>query len=193
MKTPSRLSGHRLLAGQALGCILLTLLWALPATAQAGPQSQETARQAFRFLLGKWNVEYHQDSSGRRASTGETYTFDSIVAGGGLGGLWHFNRGSPTTPDFVDAVYYSGFDASSSRWSFYYISPRSAQFWPGEYRNGRWEFRQTFQDSGRPVEQRQWWEPLGDSMMVRHIENSSDGGKTWVPYLIGLRRIGSAP
>jgi hypothetical protein len=170
--------------------ILGMMLCARAALAQTAPPSDQTAvRQAFKFLLGSWQVIYHEDSAGRRLSTGETYSFDSIVSGGGMGGRWHFNRGTPSAPDFVDAVYYSGYDASSSRWNFYYISPRSAQYWPGEFHNGRWEFLQTFQDSGHPVQQRQWWEPVGDTLVRRHIENSRDAGKTWVPYIIVLKRI----
>lgn len=152
--------------------------------------AQSDPRTAFRFLLGKWNVVSHEDSTGRRPSQGETYAFDSIVAGGGIGGHWHFNRGTPAKPDFVDAVYYSGFDGRSGRWSFYYISPQSAQAWPGELNNGQWYFRQTFDDRGTPFEQRQWWEAVGDTLVRRHIENSRDGGKSWSSYIITLRRAG---
>jgi hypothetical protein len=175
----------------ALPLLLQLSQAATPARAQsAASPVQPDPRGAFRFLLGTWKVISHEDSTGTRPSQGETYSFDSIVAGGGIGGRWHFNRGTPDKLDFVDAVYYSGFDGRSSRWSFYYISPQSAQAWPGEFRDGHWYFRQTFEDRETSFEQRQWWEAVGDTLVRRHIENSRDGGRSWSSYIITLRRAG---
>ena len=166
---------------------ILSLAVLVPATMRA--QEPSPHRTHFDFLIGRWAVTEHRDTSGARPSEGERYVFERVVSGGGLGGPWRFNRGTPEQPDFVEARYYSAFDNRTGVWTFYYMSPQSAQFWPARFEEGRWNFYQTFQDDRGTVLQRQWWEPVGDTLLRRHIDNSSDGGRTWVPYVITMRRL----
>jgi hypothetical protein len=155
----------------------------------AADTSTAQARTAFDFLIGSWRVATYEDSTGVRASTGETYTFEKALNGVMIASRWHFNRGTPEKPDFTDAVYYSGYDNSSRIWNFYYVSPRSAQYWPGELREGRWYFFNRFEVNGKPLLQRQWWEPVDSSTIRRHIDNSWDNGQRWEPFVITLKRL----
>lgn len=145
-------------------------------------------RRAFDFLVGSWRVESRTDSSGTTPSQGETYTFEKALDGVVLSGRWHFNRGTLAQPDFADAAYYSGFDTRARAWSFYYVSPQSAQYWPGALRDGRWEFTRSFTLNDKPMVQRQRWERVDDTTVRRHVENSGDGGRTWTSLVITLRR-----
>jgi hypothetical protein len=154
----------------------------------AADTSTAQARKAFDFLIGSWRVATYEDSTGVRASTGETYTFEKALNGVMISSRWHFNRGSPEKPDFTDAVYYSGYDNTSRIWNFYYVSPRSAQYWPGELREGRWYFFNRFVVERKPLLQRQWWESVDSATVRRHIDNSWDNGVSWTPFIITLKR-----
>ena len=175
----------RFLAGYLT--LLLAPVQAVHAQA-AADTSTVLARKAFDFLVGSWRVATYQDSTGVRASVGETYTFEKGLDGVLISSRWHFNRGSPEKPDFADAVYYSAYDNTSRIWNFYYVSPRSAQFWPGELKDGRWYFLNRFTVEGKPLIQRQWWEPVDNSTIRRHIDNSWDNGQSWQPFIITLKR-----
>jgi hypothetical protein len=151
--------------------------------------AMERARHAFDFLVGQWQVAFVESDTTRRPSVGETYMFDRVLTPGTLGGRWHFNRGTPDKPDFVDALYYSAYDNASRAWSFYYISPQSGQAWPGREDQGRWNFVREFTISGVRTWQRQWWESVSADTIRRHIEASRDSGATWTPAVtITLRR-----
>ena len=165
------------------------LLEAAPAAAQApADTSVAAARRAFDFLIGRWEVVSLRDTSGVTESRGEVYAFEATLGGALISSRWHFNRGTRERPDFVDAAYYQAFDNSLRIWTFYYVSPQSAQYWPGELRDGRWYFTRSFTTGGRTWRQRQWWEPVGADSLRRHIENSVDGGATWIPFVYTLRR-----
>ena len=171
---------------------VVAVLLAAPLRPVLGAQVPDTsvahARQAFDFLIGSWRVTSRISGDSVIESAGETYTFKKALDGVVIESFWRFNRGSPEKPDWTDAVYYSGFDPQTRTWSFYYISPRSAQYWPGKQSHGRWYFDRTFTDDGKPMLQRQWWEPLNDSTIHRHIDNSPDGGVSWTPFIVVLRR-----
>ena len=174
-----------------LAAILFLLPLAVPVPAahsQVADTSAAQARKAFDFLLGSWRVATYEDSTGVRESTGETYVFEKALNGVMIASRWHFNRGSPEKPEFTDAVYYSGYDNRTRIWNFYYVSPQSAQFWPGELVEGRWYFKNRFVIDGKPLLQRQWWEPVDATTIRRHIENSWDNGTTWRPFIITLKR-----
>jgi hypothetical protein len=170
-----------------VAALLATATQPAPAL-QAPDTTVATAREAFDFLIGSWAVTSRISGDTVVPSSGETYTFAKALGGVVIESSWRFNRGSPDRPDWTDAVYYSAFDPQSQTWSFYYISPRSAQYWPGERSGDRWYFRQKFTIDGKPTLQRQWWEPVNDSTVHRHIDNSSDGGASWTPFTVILRR-----
>jgi hypothetical protein len=146
------------------------------------------ARAAFDFLIGSWSVVSRTDASGTTVASGETYTFTKGLNGVLIVGSWRFNRGSVAQPDVVDAAYYSGYDTRSRAWSFYYVSPQSAQYWPGAEADGRWYFTRSFTLGDTVFVQRQWWERVDAETVDRHVDNSPDGGRTWRPFTARLRR-----
>jgi hypothetical protein len=148
-----------------------------------------SARRAFDFLIGRWEVTSMQDTGGVTPSRGEIYEFSRALDGALISGRWHFNRGTTERPDFVDAAYHQAFDNTARIWTFYYVSPQSAQYWPGRLEQGRWYFGKSFTENGEEWQQRQWWEPVGRDTLRRHIENSRDGGRTWIPFVYTLRRV----
>jgi hypothetical protein len=159
------------------------------AQAQTAPDTSVVrARAAFDFLIGTWTVISRTDSPNMTLPSGETYAFQKTLDGVVITSNWRFNRGTATKPDFADAVYYSGYDPGSRRWSFYYISPRSAQYWPGTFADGRWYFTQNFTIGDTAFVQRQWWESVDQNTVQRHIDNSPDGGKNWRPLTIRMVR-----
>lgn len=171
-----------------IGALLLTP--SATHAVQAPPDtSVASARKAFDFLIGTWTVQSMTDSAGKTTpGEGEVYRFEKQLGGVLLVGNWHFNRGTATRPDFVDAVYYSGFDNTRRMWSFYYVSPQSAQYWPGQLDGGRWYFFNEFTIEGRMVLQRQSWLRVDERTLHRVIENSTDRGGTWKRWTWVLRR-----
>jgi hypothetical protein len=180
-----------------LACAILATALLTPAAAhglQASPDtSAAAARKAFDFLIGTWNVESMTDSGGKTTpGKGEIYRFEKQLSGVLLVGYWHFNRGTAAEPDFVDAVYYSGFDNTRRMWSFYYVSPQSAQYWPGQRDGRRWYFFNEFTIDGQVTLQRQSWERVDERTVHRVIENSTDRGGTWKRWTWVLRRSSPA-
>lgn len=145
-------------------------------------------RAAFDFLVGTWTVVSRTDAKGDAPLADETYTFSKGLNGVMIAGNWRFNRGTPTAPDYADAVYYSGYDTRTRAWSFYYISPQSAQYWPGAATDGRWVFTRPFTLGDTAFIQRQWWERIDERTIDRHIDNSPDNGKTWRPFTVRMTR-----
>lgn len=177
------------IASIALGALLLLG----PGTARALQASPDTsaasARKAFDFLIGTWTVASMTDSAGTTTpGQGETYRFEKQLGGVLLVGDWHFNRGTAAKPDIVDARYYSAFDNTRRMWTFYYVSPQSAQYWPGQLDRGRWYFFNEFTIEGRVTLQRQSWERVDERTVHRVIENSTDRGGTWKRWVWVLRR-----
>jgi hypothetical protein len=85
-------------------------------------------------------------------------------------------------------MYLTAFDTFSKNWSFYYISEKSAQWWEGRKENGQWVFYKEFPGEG--LLQRQAWKLRDRSTVIRVIENSKDGGKSWATYQFVLKRRG---
>ena len=186
--TPQNVLGRRRIRSLASALLLMSAPLG-SAFAQTPPDSAIVrARTAFDFLIGTWHAVSRTDASGSTAASGETYAFTKGLNGVMIAGNWRFNRGTVERPDVVDAVYYSGYDNTSRSWSFYYISPQSAQYWPGTEGSGRWYFTRQFTLRDTTFLQRQWWERIDSTTIDRHIDNSPDAGRTWRPFTVRLRR-----
>ena len=148
-------------------------------------------RTAFDFLVGTWELDERIDHIRKTIERGDDrYVFRQPIRGGAIEAAWRFNRGTRDAPDYADAIYVSGYHDPSKRWSFYYVSERSAQSWQGRRADGRWYFYfdEPFEYEGRTAVQRQWWEPVDAATVRRHIENSYDGGQTWNPVVTSVLR-----
>ena len=73
-----------------------------------------------------------------RISESSRIRCDPDLNGALISGTWHFNRGTAERPDFVVAAYDQAFDNTARIWTFYYVSPQSAQYWPSRPEDGRW-------------------------------------------------------
>ena len=159
----------------------ITVILTAPICAQSSnAPPQDTA--AFRYLIGEWNVITHRRGDGSaEPASGETLRFTPAPAGVGLVSYWRMNRGSVTHPEMTDAVYILGYDRPSARWSFYFLSDRSAQFYDGKYDDNIWHFyREYLTPAGVRMLQRQSWRRISATKVRRMIEDSPDSGATWV-------------
>lgn len=169
----------------------LSLIVPLSARAQVMPASRpDTA--AFRYLLGNWSVVSHRrGDQPAQPGVGETLHFAPAPAGVGLVSHWRMNRGTAAQPQMTEALYVLGYDPPSSRWSFYFVSERSAQYYEGRLDGARWYFyREYVATGGERMLQRQSWSRIGPTEVRRTIEDSPDAGVTWTVVYEGvLRRI----
>ena len=137
-------------------------------------------RQFFDFLIGKWTIKSAETATGKWESDGkEKFKFSKALDCKVLVSEWYFNRGIPAKPNFTNALYYMGFDNASQSWTFYYLSPMSAQFYQGKFESDNWYFYKTFNLNGKTVIERQNWLLIDNGLVQRTIENSEDEGKTW--------------
>jgi hypothetical protein len=159
----------------------VTLLAAAPALAQpATPADGAAERRAFDFLIGTWTLVTHETAQGVDQGGDDVFTFRPVLDGDAILSEWYFNRGTKARPDYTHAHYLSAFDPASGAWSFYYVSPRAAQYYEGRKEDGQWYFYKEHLVDGKPLLQRQSWRSEGPSTLIRRIENSTDGGRTWV-------------
>jgi hypothetical protein len=160
----------------------------------SGAESQSVDREIqkekkyFDFLLGTWVLEKSERPSGTTHGGDDLYEFRKVLNGNAISAEWYFNRGTKDKPDYANAMYFSAFDISTKTWSFYYISEKSAQYWEGRKENGRWVFYKEFTLDGAPLLQKQEWQIQDQSTILRRIDNSKDGGKTWTSYFFTLKK-----
>jgi hypothetical protein len=150
---------------------------------QTDPAIADDDRRAFEFLVGRWRLEERVDHVKKTSERGgnDIYDFKQALPSGAISATWHFNRRTAADPDYTDALYISGYHNSSKRWSFYYLSEQSAQYWPGEKMSGVWYFAFETTVDGKPWKQRQWWEPVSREMIKRHFDNWDFQRRTWTP------------
>jgi hypothetical protein len=170
---------------------VLALVSADSAQAQSQPSAplSAAARSQFDFLIGEWRTDSIEQSGKVTSAPDNRFVFTKLADQGAIESQWHFDRGTPGKPDYTNARYYSGYDDRTTMWTFYYISDKSAQFWPGKYENGVWYFLHDFTIDGKPVLQRQWWESVDQKTIRRHIENRGEDGSFRPVYVATLKRV----
>jgi hypothetical protein len=150
----------------------------------------EKERKFFDFLIGEWRMEKLVAQGETGIGGDDVFKFRKTLDGNGIFSEWYFNRGTTTKPNFIEGEYTSAFDNNSKTWSFYYISPFVSQFYQGLKENGNWWFYKDYNLNGDKFTQRQAWEKIDENTILRIIENSRDGGKTWQRgYAATLKRV----
>ena len=155
---------------------------------QNSDEEIKAERKFFDFLIGEWVIEKADTPNGTELRSDDTFNFKRAVDGGGIVSEWYFNRGTKAQPDYARATYVSAFDNSTKTWSFYYVSEKSAQYWEGKKENGQWVFYKKFMVNGEELLQRQSWVAKDASTLLRKIENSKDGGKSWAVNVFTYKR-----
>jgi hypothetical protein len=167
----------------------LWLLLCVFAPSHLAAQNAPAQQREFDFLIGNWELTESRDSAGVvTVRKGETYNFEATPAGGGILGRWYINRGTQDKPDFSRALYLSGYDRGSQRWSFYYVSDRSATWYEGRQVDGRWYFHRTFEINGKAYIDRQSWRPVDPNTVIRVIEVSAADAEKWTAVFTGTYR-----
>lgn len=156
---------------------LLILLAGFSAFGQKTNLQQE--RGYFDFLIGEWRVEKSVILGETVLDNKDVYRFRKGLDGNAIIADWYINRGTKSKPDYANALYFSAFDNSTGKWSFYYISHKSAHYYHSKKENGDWYFYRKFKFRGEEILQRQVIKPIDDQTALRIIENSKDDGKTW--------------
>jgi hypothetical protein len=155
---------------------------------QSPGEAVRTEKRFFDFLIGEWTIERAETPGGVEIRGDDVYKFSRVLDGNAILADWHFNRGTKAKPDYAHAMYITAFDTSSMAWTFYYVSEKSAQFWEGRKESSQWVFYKDFTSAGENLLQRQSWKLKDASTLVRVIENSKDGGKSWETYRFILKR-----
>jgi hypothetical protein len=183
---------ERSLPVAVLSALLLWVIHSPHASAQSPPQapSEEVRieKRFFDFLIGEWTIERAETPTGVEIRGDDHYKFTKALDGNAILSEWHFNRGTKAKPDYAHAMYVTAFDTSSKAWSFYYVSEKSAQWWEGRKENSQWVFYKDFTPNGEKLLQRQMWRLKDQTTLVRVIENSKDGGKSWETYQFIMKR-----
>lgn len=150
----------------------------------------EKERSYFDFLIGEWRVEKSLILGEVMLGGDDVYKFKKDLNGNAIVAEWYINRGTKSNPDYANALYFSGFDNSTGKWSFYYISHKSAHFYESRKENGEWYFYRRFDFNGEEILQRQKITPVDENTALRKIENSKDNGKTWeLIVLVTLKKV----
>ena len=157
--------------------IALLLCLCQMAIAHAQPSPHAAEKSYFDFLLGKWSMQDRRVDGKWQPGT-DTLRFEKQLDGNAIVSHWRFDRGTPAKPDVTEALYISAYDTRGKVWTFYYVSPQSAQYYEGRFESGNWFFHHAFTVDNRSFLQRQSWR-MEDGLLVRSLENSYDNGQSW--------------
>ncbi len=82
-------------------------------------------------------------------------------------------------------------DQVTNRWMFTWVSDNALfQVWEGEKIGEDWYIVKEFEIDGESVLSRQAWIPDGENQLIRILQRSVDGGKTWTTrYRTAFRRV----
>jgi hypothetical protein len=151
--------------------ILLFLFLSIPVLAQIPPCETAEAR-AFDWQLGVW-----QSEDGK-----QVHEIKKLVDGCVIQEIWK-------TEGRESAVALKSFDngnhhrTGEKRWFYSWTAKGFHQLWEGRQENGQWRFYRQWFSAGEPVLSRTYWNRISADRLERIVEQSSDAGKTWKPWV----------
>lgn len=166
---------RRFNAMKALGVLAFTIIGA-PTEPAAEPDQHISSRSGseyFCFWPGHW-VERRDDAPNELQS--------SFIVRTGLVPTvfledWTLVYEGATHKSFA----FRAWNPDQNSWSFIWVSSDGMyQEWKGKRTDGHWYFYRSFDLNGQSAISRQAWIPEGDDRVLRVLERSVDGGKTWV-------------
>ncbi len=173
LKTPTSANLVRSRAG-VLRCMMIGILTMPSAVgAQAGePTSGSEEARYFDFWPGTWVevVDGHPDPSAT------TFTVCRSVHPAAFEERWKLV--------YEGAAHHStalrAWDEANDRWMFTWVNDDGLfQVWEGEKFGEDWYIVREFEVDGQRFLSRQAWLPQGEEELVRVMERSFDGGRTW--------------
>jgi hypothetical protein len=164
-------------AGPVRLAVALALLVATSGAASGQttrPFTETSETHYFDFWPGVW----YPVVDGRVDSTGSGFIVRRIVNSAAFEEEWVTRSDSGVTR----AVAIRAWDQLVNRWRFAWVSPNALfQVWEGEKVGSDWYIVKEFDFEGQRFHSRQAWIPDGRDRLVRIMERSNDGGRTWQP------------
>jgi hypothetical protein len=157
---------------------LTVIARALEAQAPASPACADSVAGGMAFLLGHWQGRSYS-VAGRDTTLDAVMTVRSQRLFGGCALEEHWEAAQNGRTLFTAKVI-RAYDASSGRWSVYYVDDQlNSQIYEGRRDATTWRFIRTRLDGDVPIQVRLTWRPSGGGY-EQLIERSRDGGATWV-------------
>ena len=83
-----------------------------------------------------------------------------------------------------DAVALKSHDKGTQRWYLSWVSSALIhQLWEGRKEAGQWRFYRDWVLDGKPMVSLTYWSPVANDRLERIVEQSQDGGKTWLLHV----------
>lgn len=168
-RSTSRKRVVRIAAGVAL-CAVSIADAALGQTTRPFTESADT--HYFDFWPGTW----YPVVDGRLDTTGSAFIVRRSVNRAAFEEEWVQRSDSVVTR----SVAIRAWDQITNRWMFVWVSPNALfQVWEGQKVGSDWYILKEFDFEGQRFHSRQAWIPDGPDRLVRVMERSTDGGRTW--------------
>lgn len=129
----------------------------------------------YDFWAGTW----HEVVNGRVDTSATRFVVTRAVHPAAYLEEWRMVIDSATT---LRAVALRAWDKTTSRWMYTWVSDNGLfQQWDGVQVGGDWYIQREFNIEGDRFLSRQAWIPTGPNRLMRVMERSRDGGRTWQP------------
>jgi hypothetical protein len=161
-----------------LALLRLAIVAAAATTASIGnaqtarPLTENADTHYYDFWPGTW----YPIVDGRLDTTGSAFVVKRSVNPAAFEEVWVQRIDSMLTR----SVALRAWDQVANRWMFVWVSGNALfQVWTGEKIGNHWYIVREFDFDGQRFLSRQAWIPDGPDRLVRTIERSTDGGRTW--------------
>ena len=151
------------------------------------PFSENADTRYFDFWPGTW----YPVVDGRVDTTGSVFIVRRSVNRAAFEEVWLQHIDSTSTR----SVAIRAWDQITNKWMFVWVSGNALfQVWEGQKVGSDWYIVREFNFEGQRFHSRQAWIPDGPDRLVRVIERSNDGGRSWqTRYRSTFQRVRSAP
>ena len=138
------------------------------------PFTETADTRYFDFWPGTW----YPVVDGRLDTTGSAFIVRRSVNSAAFEEVWLQRFDSVVTR----SVAIRAWDQIANKWMFVWVSENALfQVWDGQKIGSDWYIVREFNFEGQRFHSRQAWIPDGPDRLVRLMERSTDGGRTWQP------------
>lgn len=143
--------------------------WASPAQSQTVCNSPEA--NAFNFQIGIW----------QQVEGNQVHEVKKVLNGCAIQEVWKANEAEYATA--LKSCDEGRHRDGKHRWFYSWVSSGYHQLWEGRKEDGQWRFYREWLREGQPILSRTYWTPIAAITLERIVEQSRDGGKTWLPHV----------